>query len=473
MVLILRYSSRSYTESDMVKDFTAGPLAKEMFVFSLPLMASNLLQVLFNMSDLAVVGRFSGSTALGAVGSTSILVTLFTGFLIGISSGVNVLAAFYTGAKRQHDLDFTVHSAGILCLFAGVILGFTGILFSRPVLLLLGTKPELLDGALRYFRIYMFGMPALGIYNFCNGALSAEGDTRRPLFFMMFAGILNVALNLFFVLVVGLAESGVAIASVLSQYTAAGMALIFLFRKKEGVRLGQKNIRFDIYKTTRMLKIGIPAGIQYGIFGFANLFIQAGVNSFDASVVSGNAAAANADPLVYDVMAAFYTAGACFIGQNHGAGKKDRIRRSLFLSMGYAFCTALLFGFFLFFEGGLFLSLFTKEASVKSAGLERLQIMAFSYCISAFMDSLIAASRGLGKTVMPTIFVIFGSCIFRIVWVYTVFARFRTLTALYLLYPISWTLTAIAEAVYFIRIFRQEFPSGPAGKSRIPDIRRD
>lgn len=438
------------------KDLTEGKLGKQILLFSIPLMLSNVLQVLFNMADVAVVGRFAGSIALGAVGSTTILVALFTGLLIGMSGGVNVLVALHFGAKSKKDITETVHTAAILCLLIGIFLSAVGIVFARGILAVLNTKPELIDAAALYLRIYFLGMPALAMYNYGNAVFSAVGDTKRPLFYLALAGIINVVLNLFFVIVCKMDVAGVATASVISQYISAFLIIAVLFRSKELYGLRISELRITVGKAKTILQLGVPSGLQNGIFQLANLFIQTGVNSFDATMVAGNSAAANADAIVYDVMAAFYTACGSFIGQNYGAKKKDRVRKSYLISLAYSFGVGLIMGLALVASGPHFLSLFTKEQAVVEAGMMRLTIMGFSYCISAFMDCSIAASRGLGKSFVPTIIVIMGSCVFRIIWVYTVFAYFRTISSLYMLYAFSWTITAIAEIIYFRYAYKKQ-----------------
>ena len=439
------------------QDLTTGPLGKQIFLFSIPLILSNLLQVLFNMADVAVVGRFAGAAALGSVGSTTTLVALFTGLLIGMSNGVNVLTALHFGAKNKRELAETIHSAALLCALAGLVLLAVGMIFARGILELLHTKEELIDGAVLYLRIYFLGMPALGVYNFGNAVFSAVGDTRRPLRYLSLAGVVNLVLNLFFVIGCHLDVVGVAIASVASQYISAVLIVRALFRSGEedyGLRIAE--LRLSKKRAKAILAIGLPSGLQNGIFSLANLFIQRGVNTFSSTMVAGNSAASNADTLVYDVMAAFYTACSSFIGQNYGAGKKERIRKSYFISTGYSFGFGVVLGLLLLALGPQFLSLFTSEAAVVEAGMKRLSIMGLSYGVSAFMDASIAASRGLGRSLGPMIIVILGSCVFRVIWVYTVFAWFGTVTSLYLLYIFSWAITAAAEMWYFVRAYRQE-----------------
>ena len=437
-------------------DLTQGNLWKRILLFSLPLMLSNVLQVLFNMADIAVVGRFAGSAALGSVGSTSILVALFTGILIGMSCGVNVLVALHYGAKKPKDVMETVHTSIIVCLILGLLLLITGVTFTRNILQILNTKEELIDGAEKYLQIYFLGMPALALYNFGNGVYSAVGETRKPLMYLAVSGVVNVVLNLILVIGFHMDVEGVAIASVISQYISAILVLGSLLKVKDSYGLSFKKLRLHRDKVKAILTIGIPSSFQYAIFQIANLFVQVGVNSFDAVMVEGNSAAANADALVYDVMAAFYTACSSFMSQNYGARKKERVLKSFWISVAYSFGIGMVMGLTLVVFGEAFLALFTKDAVVIQAGMKRLTIMGVSYGVSAFMDAAIAACRGLGKSVVPTIIVIMGSCVFRVIWVYTVFAYFKTIPSLYLLYIFSWTITAVEEMIYFAVIYRKQ-----------------
>ena len=367
-------------------DLTHGPLVQQIILFSLPLMATNVLQVLFNMSDVAVVGQFAGPEALGSVGSTSILVTLFTGFLIGMGSGVNVVVARYIGARHDQDVHEAVHTSLILSLIVGVIIMALGFLFTPAMLSMLGTKPVLMAGAVSYLRIYCLGMPAMAVFNFGNAVLSAAGDTKKPLYFLSMAGVINILLNLFFVIVCKMAADGVALASIISQYLSAVLVLLHMTRLTDSCRVEWKLLRLHGSEVGRILGLGVPAGIQHMIFAVANLFIQVGINSFDSTVVSGNSAAVNVDNVIYNVMAAFYTACSTFMGQNWGAGKKDRMMKSYYISLGYSFAIAAVLGAAFLLCGEPFLYIFTNDADVVAAGMERMRIMCFSYCVSAFMD---------------------------------------------------------------------------------------
>ncbi len=436
-------------------DLSTGSLWKKLFIYSVPLMFSNILQIVFNMADVAVVGKFAGSIALGSVGSTSTLVMLTTGLMIGLASGVNAITALYIGSKNKQNIQETIHTSALICLGMGVLIMTLGIAFSNAILSLMNTKDVLMPGALLYFRIYMLGSPALALYNFGNAVLSAAGDTKRPLVYLSFSGIVNIVLNLVFVIVFHMDVAGVALASIIAQYISAFLILLTLFRSKETVSLRLEHLRFTPDKAKRILKIGIPSAFQYAIFAIANIFVQTSVNSFDHVMVEGNSAASNSDSLVYDMMAAFYTGCTSFIAQNLGAGKKERILKSYLIALFYSFALALILGIGLYIFRYPFLSLFTNDSAVIEAGTIRLSIMALSYALSAFMDCTTAASRGLGYSTVPTIIIIMGSCVFRVIWIYTIFAHFHTIASLYLLFPCSWALTATAEIIYFRKIYKK------------------
>ena len=436
---------------------TEGSLWKNLLLFSIPLAFSQVLEVMFNLSDVAIVGRFASYQALGSVGSTTLLVSLFTGFLIGMGAGVNARTAHALGAGDREHARNIIHTSLLLCLILGVIISIVCILFSPNMLALLNTKDELMDGAVLYLKIYALGMPAMAVYNFGHGVLNARGDTTRPLIYLSVAGVLNVILNLFFVIQCHMAADGVATASVIAQYVSAGLIMVNLFTRKDECRVRVKEIRFHKEAAKSVLLLGIPAGIQNSIFAIANLFVQSGVNTFSAVMVSGNSAAANADTLIFNTLSAFYTGCSTFMSQNWGAGKRDRVIKTYFISLLYSFGTAAILGILLMLFGRQFLSAFATEPAVIDAGMERIRIMWFSYALAPFMDCSIAASRGIGKSIAPMIIVILGSCVFRVIWVYTVFAWFHTITALYMLYSFSWLITATAEILYFRHSYKKLF----------------
>lgn len=344
---------------------TTGSLWKNILLFSLPLMMTQVLEVLFNLSDVAIAGKFADYIALGAVGSTTLLVSLFTGFLIGMGAGVNVRAAHRLGAGDDEGVRMTVHSSLLVCGIIGVIVCLVCLFLAEPMLTLLRTKSELITEAVTYLRIYSLGMPAMAVYNFGSGILSACGETKRPLIYLSIAGALNVALNLFFVICCGMAASGVAAASVISQYLSAGLIVVHLVRRRDCCALRPSRKYISRKACADVLMLGIPAGIQNAVFAVANLFVQTGVNHFDAITVSGNSAAANADAIIFNVQAAIHTACASFISRNRGAGNHSRMMKSYAVSLTYSFAAGAILGGLLMLFGRGFLSLFANDAENK------------------------------------------------------------------------------------------------------------
>lgn len=437
-------------------DMTQGSLFRQIFFFSVPLVVTNVLQILFNMTDTAVVGRFAGYLPLGAVGSTGQMIFFCTGILTGLGGGVNVLAAFSLGQKNFRDFEVTVRASFFSCLCFGFLLLTAGIALAPQILCLLNTKPELIQDATVYFRIYMLCMPAMALYCFGNAILSARGDTRSPLLYLIAGGIANVFLDLLLVIGFELSVIGVGIATVIAQYISCVLTLVKICRILKESNFDFKCKKISRRKILQIIKIGVPAGLQNAIFAVANLFIVTAVNSFDAAMVAGNAATMNGDNLVYNIMAAFYTAGATFIGQNLGAHKKKRILHSYFISLGYAAAAGFALGILLYIFGQEFLSLFTKDQTVIDCAMQKFRIMTFCFGVSALMDATIAASRGLHKTFIPSVIVFLGSCVLRVVWVFTVFAHFRTVESLFLLYPFSWVVTGLFEILYFAIAYKKE-----------------
>ena len=439
-------------------DMLHGSLWDKLPRFALPVAATAILEQLFNASDIAIVGNFSSgdkTVAVAAVGANSPLIGLILNLFIGIALGANVVIANAIGRKDMRSVKKAVHTALIVAVLSGIVVTVIGELVAGKVMGLLHVPDDVFPEALLYLRIYLLGLPVIFLYNFEAAVFRSIGDTKIPLQALLISGVLNVILNLFFVIVCDLSVVGVALASAISQCVSAFLILRALTRVQDCYALDLHKLQLDPAQAKSILALGVPAGLQNAIFAIANLFIQAGVNSFDSLMVKGNSAAANADGLIYDCMAAFYMACASFMSQNYGAGRPDRVKKSYFISLGYSFGVGLVLGAALFFCGPAFLALFTTEAAVIDAGMKRVAVMAFAYCVSAFMDCTIAASRGLGKTVVPTVIVVLGSCVFRVIWVYTIFAHFHTIPALYLLYPCSWTLTALAEIAYFASCYKR------------------
>lgn len=434
-------------------DLTQGPLFKKIFIYSVPLIFTFVLQMLFNIADMIVAGNFAGDNALGAIGSTPQVMFFCMGFLMGLGGAVNAITAYYIGAKKSQDIQQTVHTGAIICFLAGVFFFILANILGRPVLILLKTKTELLDDAVLYYRICSIGFIALGIYNWGNGILSAKGNTHSPLIYLCISGILNFGLNILFITVFKMTVDGVAWATVISQFLSAVLITLKLLREQDDCTFSFSKLHASYDKTIQLLKVGVPSGLQNAIFAFANSFLMMGINSFDKDFVVANSIAQNTDNLVYNVMAAFYTACSSFIGQNYGAKNKKRILHSYLISQGYAMLFAIIIGGLYLIFGHQIISLFSKNPHVIELGYYRIAIMAFSLWLAPLMDGTTAASRGLGKTIIPTIIILLGSCAFRIIWVYTAFASYKSILSLFLLFPISWLITGIAEIIYFGRLY--------------------
>lgn len=438
-------------------DIVNGPILKGLIIFSIPLIISNFLQVLFNMADVCVVGRFAGNIALGAVGSTTTLISLTTGFYIGLASGINSIVAFNLATKDENKIRKSVVSGFIISIVVGFFALMIGVVFAKNILQVLNTKSELIDEAVLYYRIYMLGAPALAIFNFSSASISASGDTKRPLYFLIIGGIVNVILNLIFVIVFKLSVLGVAIASVISQYLSMFLCLNHLMNKTQETKFNIKDVKADRYMVKSILSLGIPSALQYSLFSFINLYLQMAINSFSHIVVEGNAAAVNAEIFIFQAIDAIYIASTTFVAQNYGANKKDRVLKSFYCALLSACVLAIIGGILFYIFRVPFLSLFTTDKEVIEAGITRLTIMVLSIWISPFMDCSAAASRGLGKAVVPTIYIILGSVVFRFIWIMFVFSKYNTEKVLFLLFPISWIITGALETIYFFYTYKKCF----------------
>lgn len=433
-------------------DMCNGPLFGNMLIFAIPLMCSSLLQLLFNAVDVIVVGKFAGDTALAAVGSNTSLINLLTNFFMGLSIGANVLAARFYAAKREDDLTETVHTALMLSVYSGIILTIVGCFGARLILTWMQTPSEVLEQAVIYLRIYFAGITATMLYNFGSAILRAVGDTQRPLYYLMGAGVINVVLNLIFVIVFKMGVAGVAIATVISQTVSATLVVRCLMREKGGIRLELKKLHIYKDKFTRILKIGLPASFQSIVFSISNVIIQASVNSFGAIVVAGNSAAANIEGFVWVAMNAFHQAALTFTSQNMGAGKYERINKILYIAIGSVFVVGLVLGNTAHFFGNSLLGLYSSNAEVLAAGMQRLGIVSRTYAICGMMDVMVGSLRGMGCSVTPMLVSMIGACGTRLFWIFTFFTlpAFHSVTSLYLTYPVSWILTLSAHIVCFM-----------------------
>ena len=431
---------------------TNGPLVGKIVRFAVPLAISGILQLLFNAADIIVVGQFVGPQALAAVGSTSALIQLIVNLFIGLSIGVNVLVARYYGAGQSKDLHETVHTSVLVSLICGVILIFVGIALSRPLLELMGTPEDVVDQAVLYMRIYFAGMPVMMLYNFGSAILRAVGDTQRPLYFLFIAGIINVILNLFFVIVFHMGVEGVAIPTVISQCVSAVLVLLCLMKSEGVYRVELKKLTIHRDKLWQMTKIGIPAGIQSATFSISNVLIQSSINSFGSIAMAGSTAGGNIEGFVWTAMDAFTQSTLSFTGQNYGAKKFHRITKVVWYNLILVTGVGIVLGVGAYLLGRPLLSIYSSDPEVIAYGLERMLLVCVPYFTCGIMNIFVGAMRGLGSSLTPMVVSIFGVCVLRVVWIYTIFPLDRTFTMLFLSYPVTWVVTTLIEIVCFIVI---------------------
>lgn len=443
-------SSKSY-EMDMCH----GPLVGKLLIFTIPVMLSGILQLLFNAADIVVVGRFAGSQALAAVGSNGALINLIVNVFIGISIGSNVLVARHYGAGEYEEVHKTVHTSILTSFIFGVVLIFVGLAVARPLLELMGTPEDVIDLAEVYLRIYFVGMPVNMLYNFGAAILRAVGDTRRPLYFLIIAGIINVILNLFFVIVCHMGVAGVALATIISQAVSAVLVVICLMRSQSCIRLSLKKLRIYKKKLFQMIRIGLPAGMQGAVFSISNVLIQSSVNSFGSVAMAGNAAASNIEGFIYIAMNSFYQASLSFTSQNSGAGLFKRVYKVLGLCLIMVTVTGVCLGSLALVFGRPLLGIYSSSGEVIEFGLLRMGYICTTYFLCGLMDVTVGSLRGIGYSIMPMIISLTGACAFRVVWIFTVFQWMRSLDTLYISYPVSWFITASAQLLCFFVAIRR------------------
>ena len=440
-------------------DMCNGAILSKLLRFTLPLMCSSILQLLFNAADVVVVGRFCGDHSLAAVGSTTSLINLLTNLFIGLSVGANVLVARFFGAKDDKKVEDTVHTAIALSLVSGFILTILGTIFTKQILIWMQTPDEVLGLATTYLRIYFCGMIAVMLYNFCSSILRAVGDTKRPLYYLIFSGIINVVLNLFFVIVCNLNVAGVGLATIISQFISAGLIVRCMMKEKACYQLKLRKIRFSGRYVLKILQIGLPAGLQGTIFSLSNVVIQSSVNSFGSTIMAGNAAAANIEGFVYVAMNAFHQAAVSFVGQNVGAEKYDRVKKIAIRTLLCVVVTGLLLGNLAVLFGNELLTIYSSKQDVIGAGMVRLKMICGTYALCGMMDVMVGILRGLGYSVMPMIVSLIGACGLRLVWIFTIFKipDYHTIEVLYASYPISWTITFVVHVICFWIVWRRKY----------------
>lgn len=440
------------------KDYSnmvSGPTFLKMILFSVPVVLSGILQLLFNACDIIVVGNFAGDASLAAVGSTSSLINLFTNLFIGLSVGSNVLIAHFVGSNDKSKVSLTVHTSIVLAIICGVFLSVAGFIFANPILKLMGSPDDVIMLATLYLKIYFLGMPALLIYNFGAAILRAVGNTKHPLYFLTISGVLNILLNLLLVICFSMGVAGVAIATVVSEYLSAALIIWYLSEKSEELKLTRSDLKIDPYILKRVIAIGIPAGLQGTIFSLSNVVIQSAINSFGSDVVAGNSATMNIEGFVYMAMNAIYQTSITFVGQNYGAGKKKRVLRCTLQAETIVVIVGLIFGLGAYAFSTELLHIYSDSAAVIAAGKIRCAYILPIYFLCGSMDVMVGALRGIGQSVVPMVTSLIGACALRLVWISTVFKMHRTTGMLYISYPISWIITLIAHVAFFVYFYNK------------------
>ena len=447
----MRFSMREKTNEI---DMTSGPLIPKILAFSIPLMLSGILQLLFNAADIIVVGQFTSAQAMAAVGSTSSLNNLIVNIFVGLSIGSNVLMARFYGAHNQEGTHTLVHTSILLSLIAGLFLVVLGVALADPLLTLMGTPDDVIDQSVLYMRIVFLGMPALLTYDFGAGILRAIGDTKRPLLYLLISGIINVCLNLFFVIVFGMGVAGVAIATVVSQYVSAFLVIRSMMKTSSSYRLRIKELRMEKEMLLQILRIGLPAGIQSALFNISNVLIQSSINSFGSIAMAGNTAASNIEGFVYTSMNAVYQASINFTSQNVGAHNTKRITPVLLSCLMIVSIVGISLSTIVEVFDSELLGIYSSDPTVISYGISRLHVVCMTYFLCGLMDTACGSIRGLGYSMAPTIVSLTGACGLRILWICTAFQIDRTLFTLYLSYPVSWLVTFIAHMLCYMKFSR-------------------
>lgn len=434
-------------------DMCNGSIMDKLVSFALPLMLSGILQLMFNAVDIIVVGRFSGSEALAAVGSTTALINVFTNLFIGISLGANVLAARFFAAGRKEEMSETVHTSITLALISGILMAFVGLVFSKGALELMGTPEDVIGLSTLYMRIYFMGMPFFMLYNYGAAILRAVGDTKRPLYFLIIAGVINAGLNMVLVIVFGLGVAGVGIATVFSQMVSCVLVLTCLCRTEGSYKLSFSKLSMKGYYLKQIFQVGIPAGIQSTVINFSNALLQSSVNSFGSTAMAGYTAANNILGFLYVSINSVTQACMSFTSQNFGVGKYKRMDRVLIDCMILSVGAALVLGCGAYFFGAEILQIYTEEADVIQCGVEILSITTVPYFLCGIMDLFPGALRGMGYSAVPMVLSIIGTVGMRVLWIFAFFLQHRSLYFLFISYPASWIATIVMQVVcyYFVR----------------------
>lgn len=430
-------------------DMTHGTLWNKILIFALPLAASSILQQLFNSVDTAVVGRFASSQALAAVGSNGSLISLLINLFIGISLGSNVVIAHYIGQGAHKNIQAAIHTAIVVALVSGFFVMILGQFIARPVLLLMGTPEDVIDLAVLYLRIYLLGMPFIMLYDFGSSILRSTGDSKRPLYSLIVAGVINTLLNLVLVIGFKLSVSGVAIATVISNVVSSGIVIYFLTQESEPIRLDLKKLAVSTTELKKILKIGVPAGLQGMMFSIANVCIQSTINSFGSDAIAGSAAALNYEFFSYFMVNAFAQTTVTFTSQNYGAGEYGRCKKIFRIVMMFSLISCGLLSAVFVIGRGFFLGIYSTDANVLVYAKQRICIATTLELLTSIYEISAGAMRGLGHSMTPAVITFMGSCVLRLIWISTACKMVHEFWVLMIIYPISWIITGIAMMIAY------------------------
>lgn len=440
------------------KDFTSGPILSKLLLFTIPLILSNTLQLLYNAADLVVAGRFAEDVALAAVGSVGAYNALLVNLFMGLSVGAGVAASHYIGAGEHDKVKRVTHTSFVCAIVCGVFVSGVCLLVSRPVLELMGTPDSVIDYSVRYMHILAIGMPASLVYNMAASILRADGETVKPMIFLSISGLCNLLLNLLLVIVFGMGVAGVAIATVISQYLSCIMTMIYTMVRPGCCRFSFKEVRVYKKELLKIIAIGVPAGIQSSLFSISNMTIQSSVNSFGPDSMSGNTAGGNIEGFIYTAMNSFYHASLNFVGQNYGARNNERVKKSALCSVGaVAVLGAILCAVCFVFKKPLLGIYLPDNQAAMEFGIERMNVICTTYFLCGIMEATTGALRGIGSSMVSLFTSMFGSCFFRVAWIFTIFKVYHTPFMLYISYPISWAVTGGVQFLLFFVILNRKF----------------
>lgn len=436
-------------------DMCNGPLFSKVFIFALPIMAMYILQLLFNTADMVVVGHFSGSKALAAVGATGSLINLIITLFMGLSVGTTVVVAQDYGADKPDAVSRSVHTSIVISIIGGLIVMVLGILLCKPLLEMMGTPEDIIGLSIVYMEIYFISMPANMVYNFAAAILRAAGDSRRPMYYLIVTGILHVIFNLFFVIVLHMGVAGVAFATVISEYLSVLLIMICLYRCEGAIRFIPRKMHIDKCKLKDIVRIGLPAGMQGLLFSISNVLIQSAVNSFGSTMIAASAAASNVENYLGTTMNAYYNAAISFTGQNMGAKKYDRIDTIAKVCTVLIFATWIVMGGMTMFFGKSLLGVYTSDPEVIRLGILRINIMMVAFFTCGMMNVYPGLTRAMGYSILPMISTLVGACLMRILWLATIFTWYPTEVMLFACYPVTWALAGIGQVAIFFYARRQ------------------